>query len=73
MRRRGMGLGGRRLGRAESQQRDAPIPGARDEALRIQVHEDGVSIDQIVLSAVRYRTTRPGTAKNDTVILEEIR
>ena len=29
--------------------------------------------DQIVLSAVRYRTTRPGTAKNDTVILEEIR
>ena len=41
--------------------------------LRIQVREDGVSIDQIVLSAVKYRTTRPGTAKNDTVILEEIR
>ena len=46
-------------------------PGMR--RLRIQVREDGVSIDQIVLSAVRYRTTRPGTAKNDTVILEEIR
>ena len=41
--------------------------------LRIQVREDGVSIDQIVLSAVKYRTTRPGTAKNDTLILEEIR
>ena len=41
--------------------------------LRIQVREDGVSIDQIALSAVKYRTTRPGTARNDTVILEEIR
>jgi hypothetical protein len=37
--------------------------------IRIQVREDGVSIDQIVLSAVKYRTTRPGTAKNDTVIV----
>jgi hypothetical protein len=40
--------------------------------LRIQVREDGVSIDQIVLSAVQYRSTRPGTAKNDTVILPPI-
>jgi hypothetical protein len=37
--------------------------------IRIQVREDGVSLDQIVLSAVKYRTTRPGTAKNDTVIV----
>jgi hypothetical protein len=33
------------------------------------VREDGVSVDQIVLSAVKYRTSRPGTAKNDTVIV----
>jgi hypothetical protein len=37
--------------------------------IRVQVREDGVSIDQIVLSAVKYRTTRPGTAKNDATIL----
>ena len=30
---------------------------------------DGVSIDQIVLSAVQYRTARPGPATNDTTIL----
>ena len=41
--------------------------------LRIQVREDGGSIDQVVLSPVKYRTARPGTAKNETVILEEIR
>ncbi len=35
----------------------------------IQTREDGVSIDQIVLSAERYLTARPGTAKNDTTIL----
>ena len=39
------------------------------QTVRIQVREDGVSIDQVVLSAVKYRTARPGTAKNDTVIL----
>jgi len=33
------------------------------------VREDGVSVDQIVLSAVTYRTTRSGAAKNDTTIL----
>ncbi len=39
------------------------------QRLRIQVREDGVSVDQIVLSAVTYLTTRPGRAKNDTLIL----
>jgi hypothetical protein len=39
--------------------------------IRIQVREDGVSVDQIVLSAVKYRTSRPGTAKNDTLILPD--
>jgi hypothetical protein len=41
--------------------------------LRIQRREDGLSIDQIVLSSEKYRTTRPGTAKNDTTILPERR
>lgn len=36
----------------------------------IQRREDGVSIDQIVLSAETYRTMRPGSAKNDTTILQ---
>ena len=40
------------------------------QTLRIQTREDGVSIDQIVLSAVRYRTARPGSAKNDNTKLE---
>jgi hypothetical protein len=35
----------------------------------IQTREDGVSIDQIVLSAEKYLTTRPGAAKNDATIL----
>ena len=37
--------------------------------IRIQTREDGLSIDQIVLSAVRHRTARPGAAKNDRTIL----
>jgi hypothetical protein len=39
------------------------------QRIRMQVREDGVSVDQIVLSAVKYRTVRPGAAKNDTVIV----
>jgi hypothetical protein len=45
------------------------FPEATPRRLRVQVREDGVSVDQIVLSAVRYRTTRPGRAKNDNTIL----
>ena len=37
--------------------------------IRIQTREDGVSLDQIVLSAKKYLATRPGAAKNDTLIL----
>ena len=37
--------------------------------LRIQVREDGLSIDQIVLSPVTYLTTAPGAVTNDTTIL----
>ena len=39
------------------------------QSLVIQTREDGVSIDQVVLSSSRYATTRPGPAKNDTTIL----
>ena len=39
------------------------------QTIRIQTREDGVSIDQIVLSSEKYKTTRPGSAKNDTVTL----
>ncbi len=45
------------------------FPAGGPQTLRVQTREDGVSIDQIVLSAVKYKTTRPGTAKNDTTIL----
>ena len=39
------------------------------QRIRIQTREDGLSIDQIVLSAARYRAFSPGTTKNDTVIV----
>ena len=39
------------------------------QRLRIQTREDGIGIDQIVLSAVRYIQKAPGVLKNDTTIL----
>jgi glucose/arabinose dehydrogenase len=39
------------------------------QTIRIQRREDGISIDQIVLSAVTYLKTSPGTTKNDSRIL----
>jgi hypothetical protein len=39
------------------------------QRLRIQVREDGVGIDQVVLSPAKYLTARPGATKNDTTIL----
>jgi hypothetical protein len=45
-------------------------PDDRDgHRIMIQSREDGVSSDQIVLSAEKYRTPRPGAAKNDGTIL----
>jgi phosphatidylserine/phosphatidylglycerophosphate/cardiolipin synthase-like enzyme len=41
------------------------------QRIRIQQREDGVSIDQIVLSPSRYLATPPGAAKNDSTILRE--
>jgi hypothetical protein len=37
--------------------------------IRIQVREDGLSIDQIVLSSQAFRNSPPGSLKNDTTIL----
>jgi hypothetical protein len=37
--------------------------------IRVQRREDGISIDQIVLSPATFFTSAPGTAKNDTTIL----
>jgi len=39
------------------------------QTIRIQQREDGISIDQIVLSPVTYLKTSPGLLKNDTTIL----
>jgi len=38
--------------------------------IRVQNREDGISIDQIVLSPVLYRSSAPGDDKNDDVILD---
>ena len=37
--------------------------------LRVQTGEDGLSIDQIVLSPDRYLTSSPGAIENDNTIL----
>jgi len=39
------------------------------QTIRVQVREDGLSLDQIVLSAITYLGSAPGAAKNDTTIL----
>jgi hypothetical protein len=39
------------------------------QTMRIQVREDGPSIDQIVISPVKYLTTAPGAARNDATIV----
>ncbi len=39
------------------------------QTIRVQVREDGLSIDQIVLSPTTYLSSSPGALKNDTTIL----
>ena len=46
------------------------FPSGGHQSIVIQTREDGVSIDQVVLSSEKYLTTRPGAAKNDTTILK---
>ena len=44
---------------------------APSQKLRVQVREDGLSIDQIVLSPVQYIALAPGAGKNDGTVLVE--
>jgi len=39
------------------------------QTIRVQVKEDGFSIDQIVLSAEQFLTVAPGALKNDTTLV----
>ena len=39
--------------------------------IRVQLREDGLAIDQIVLSPVTYMYTAPGWPKNDSIILQK--
>jgi hypothetical protein len=41
------------------------------QTIRIQTREDGLSIDQIVLSPIAYVTEAPGSLKQDSTILAE--
>lgn len=50
--------------REPGHKRHARVPN-RYDILRIEVREDGLSIDQIVLSPAQYLTASPGAAKND--------
>jgi hypothetical protein len=49
----------------------APIYFAKSgpQTIRVLRREDGISVDQIVLSAGRYLNASPGLAKNDTTIV----
>lgn len=48
------------------------FPEGGRQIIRIQTREDGVSLDQVVLSSEKYLTTRPGAAKNDTTKLPQM-
>ena len=39
------------------------------QTIRIQTREDGLSIDQVVLSPSRFLNAAPGATKNDTTIV----
>jgi hypothetical protein len=45
------------------------FPTGGRQRIRLQTREDGLSIDQVVLSAEKYLTRRPGSPKNDATIL----
>ena len=53
----------------------APIYFAKSglQTIRIQVREDGLAVDQVVLSTSRYVAAAPGRAKNDGTILSRIK
>jgi hypothetical protein len=52
-----------------SQPTTVQFPSTGTHTLRIQLREDGVQVDQIVLSPTTYLTVRPGQATNDSTIV----
>jgi hypothetical protein len=42
-----------------------------DPVVRVMTREDGLSIDQIVISSGTYRTHSPGALKDDTTVLPQ--
>jgi hypothetical protein len=52
-----------------SQPTTLTFAGSGNHTLRIQVREDGVQLDQIVLSPTTYLSTPPGPASNDATIV----
>jgi hypothetical protein len=39
------------------------------QTLRVQQREDGVRLDQVVISPAQYLSTRPGALKDDATII----
>ena len=52
-----------------SQTTTVRFPTTGSHTLRVQTREDGVQIDQIVISPATYISTAPGSATNDTTIV----
>jgi hypothetical protein len=48
-----------------------PENGSMWHRVRIQTREDGVMVDQVVLSSATYASKRPGAVKNDRTILTQ--
>ena len=56
---------------ARSQRAPIYFAASGPQTIRIQIREDGLALDQVVLSAGRYLSSAPGAAKNDTTILRQ--
>lgn len=48
------------------------FPSTGTHKIRVQIREDGVQIDQIVLSPARWLSAAPGQASNDTTIVAKV-
>jgi hypothetical protein len=52
-----------------SQTTTVTFPAGGTQTLRVQIREDGVQVDQIVLSPTTYLSTAPGPVTNDHTIV----
>jgi hypothetical protein len=59
------------LDASEVVSRRSALPSQGLQRMRIQVREDGLAIDQVVLSAVKYLNASPGALRNDSTILSK--